>query len=96
MSSFFLFPQPPPWLFQPFINNIWKKSNPTIIPTLLFGTQEYLWSLRWLFGEKMDQHKTETNLLERILGDNNTTEKLDIERKEVQENSNTVDFDKNL
>ena len=44
----------------------------------------------------MDQHKTETNLLERILGDNNTTEKLDIERKEVQENSNTVDFDKNL
>ena len=48
------------------------------------------------FCEKMDQHKTETNLLERILGDNNTTEKLDIERKEVQENSNTVDFDKNL
>ena len=44
----------------------------------------------------MDQHKTETNLLGRILGDNNTTEKLDIERKEVQENSNTVDFDKNL
>ena len=44
----------------------------------------------------MDQHKTETNLLERILGDNNTIEKLDIERKEVQENSNTVDFDKNL
>ena len=46
--------------------------------------------------KKWNNIKQKITLLERISVDDKTTEKLDIERKEVQEKSKIFDFDKNL